>query len=61
MLVMQLLRCMNPPGAATALAPVITPLNADSFSYFFLLSPVMLNVLLMVIISILLNKLFRIT
>jgi CBS domain-containing membrane protein len=58
-LLMQLLRCMNPPGAATALAPVVAPLNSDLFSNYFILAPVTINVLVMLLFSLLIHWLFR--
>ncbi len=60
MLSMQVFRCMNPPGAATALAPVIALPYPDSFSYYLMLPPIMMNVVLLVVISGLFNRLLRI-
>ncbi len=51
MLSMQVFRCMNPPGAATALAPVIALPYPDSFSYYLMLPPIMMNVAVLILIS----------
>lgn len=59
MLMMGLLRCMNPPGAATALAPILSQHQQSSFEAYFILLPLMLNVVLLVIFSALINKLVR--
>ncbi|CAG7856510.1 hypothetical protein MCAMS1_01022 [biofilm metagenome] len=59
MLIMQLLRCMNPPGAATALAPLMSPTHADSLHYYLLLSTVMVNAILLVLLSAFINRLLR--
>lgn len=61
MLTMQVFRCMNPPGAATALAPIIALPYPDSFSYYLMLPPIMMNVVLLVVISGLFNRLLRMT
>jgi CBS domain-containing membrane protein len=61
MLSMQVFRCMNPPGAATALAPVIALPYPDSFSYYLILPAIMINVAVLVVISGLINRLLRIT
>ncbi|MDD4915310.1 MAG: HPP family protein [Methylococcales bacterium] len=59
-LLMQMLRCLHPPGAATALAPVLgggdaAPAPLPDFG--FLLVPVGVNVLCMLIIALLINRL----
>ncbi len=46
------LRCLHPPGAATALAPVLAGIT----SYHFVLMPVGLNVLVMLGMAIVLNR-----
>jgi CBS domain-containing membrane protein len=55
-LIMLLLRCLHPPGSATALAPVLAgePLTALGFD--FVLFPVAVNVGLMLIMSLLINR-----
>ncbi len=51
-LAMLLLRCLHPPGAATALAPVLAGIS----SYHFVLVPVGINVLVMLGMAIVLNR-----
>jgi CBS domain-containing membrane protein len=52
-LVMLLLRCLHPPGAATALMPIIAghPMN-----YSFVLMPVGINVAIMLVMAIVINR-----
>lgn len=51
---MLVLRCLHPPGAATALTPVLSPIPVN---YGFILYPVAINVLLFFIIAVILNRL----
>ncbi|MEI7995266.1 MAG: HPP family protein [Methylococcaceae bacterium] len=55
-LAMLLLRCLHPPGAATALTPIIAgdPVGFDSYS--FVLTPVGINVAIMLIMAIAINR-----
>ena len=53
---MLLLRCLHPPGAATALAPVMAGDSITSLGYQFVLMPVGLNVLTMLVLAILINR-----
>jgi CBS domain-containing membrane protein len=55
-LAMLLLRCLHPPGAATALTPIIAgdPVGFDSYS--FVLTPVGINVVIMLIMAIAINR-----
>ena len=55
-LAMLLLRCLHPPGAATALAPVLAGDAVASLGYGFVLMPVGLNVALMLVLSIAINR-----
>jgi CBS domain-containing membrane protein len=50
---MLVLRCLHPPGAATALAPVVAVTPPD---YSFVLFPVAINVLIMLAMAIMLNR-----
>jgi CBS domain-containing membrane protein len=50
---MLVLRCLHPPGAATALAPVVAATPPD---YSFVLFPVGMNVLIMLAMAIMLNR-----
>ncbi|MDX3774193.1 HPP family protein [Chromatiaceae bacterium AAb-1] len=53
---MYLFECMHPPGGATALVPVIAS-TEQLLGYDFLLYPVALNVLVMLAVSLILNRL----
>ncbi|MGZ5611938.1 MAG: HPP family protein [Methylobacter sp.] len=55
-LVMLLLRCLHPPGAATALTPVMAGNSITSLGYGFVLMPVALNVAIMLILAIAINR-----
>jgi CBS domain-containing membrane protein len=52
-LVMLLLRCLHPPGAATAIAPILA---GSSLDYGFVLIPVGLNALIMLLMAIVINR-----
>ncbi|GFO71212.1 CBS domain-containing membrane protein [Bathymodiolus japonicus methanotrophic gill symbiont] len=54
-LLMLLLRCLHPPATATALAPVMSE-NISELGYSFLLIPVGINVGLMVLLAIIINR-----
>jgi CBS domain-containing membrane protein len=56
-LLMLLLRCLHPPGAATALASLHNTVNADLPDFSFLLMPVGINVVIMLMIALLVNRL----
>lgn len=56
-LLMLLLRCLHPPGAATALASLQNTVNADLPDFSFLLMPVGINVVIMLMIALLVNRL----
>jgi CBS domain-containing membrane protein len=53
---MLLLRCLHPPGAATALTPVMAGDPITSLGYGFVLMPVGLNVVIMLILAIAFNR-----
>ncbi len=53
---MLLLRCLHPPGAATALAPVLSGDIIDSLGYGFVLMPVGLNASIMLVMAIVINR-----
>ena len=55
-LVMLLLRCLHPPGAATAIAPIIGGDPIGSLGYSFVLMPVGLNVAIMLVMAIVINR-----
>ncbi len=52
-LAMLLLRCLHPPGAATALTPVI---SGDLADYSFVLMPVGINVAVMLLMAVAINR-----
>lgn len=56
-LVMLLFRCLHPPGAATALTPIMAGDPITSLGYGFVLMPVGLNVVIMLIMAIAINRL----
>lgn len=55
-LVMLILRCLHPPATATALAPVMAGDSITSLGYSFMLVPVGINVALMIILSVIINR-----
>lgn len=50
------LRCLHPPGAATALAPVLGGAPLIALGYEFILTPVAFNVVIMLILVIAINR-----
>lgn len=54
--VMLLLRCLHPPGAATAIAPILASTPVSSLDYNFVLMPVGLNVAIMLVMAIMINR-----
>ncbi|QPK63345.1 HPP family protein [Methylomonas sp. LL1] len=56
-LMMLILRCLHPPGAATALAPVLNAEQTPMPDLDFLLNPVGINVLIMLMLTWLINRL----
>lgn len=55
-LAMLLLRCLHPPGAATAMAPILAGTSISSLGYGFVLMPVGLNVAIMLVMTIAINR-----
>lgn len=55
-LAMLCLRCLHPPGAATALAPVLGGASFLTLGYEFVLMPVLINVLVMLIVVVIINR-----
>ena len=55
-LVMLLLRCLHPPGAATALTPIMAGGLVTSHGYGFVLMPVSINVAIMLVMAIVVNR-----
>ncbi|MDD5632417.1 MAG: HPP family protein [Methylococcales bacterium] len=53
---MLLLRCLHPPAAATALTPIIAGNHASFINYSFALMPVGINVAIMLIMGIAINR-----
>ncbi|MFN2348919.1 MAG: HPP family protein [Thioalkalivibrio sp.] len=56
---MHLLRCIHPPGGATALASALGGTTVYGMGYGFVLAPVMLNVVILFCIAVLANYPFR--
>jgi CBS domain-containing membrane protein len=54
--VMQITKTMHPPGGATALIAVIGSAKIKSFGYFYVLSPVLSGVLILLIIALIVNN-----
>lgn len=55
---MHILKCLHPPGGATALLAVIGGEQITSLGYNYLLFPVLLNVLVLILIASIFNYLF---
>ena len=55
---MHYLRCIHPPGGATALAAVIGGDATHALGYQFVITPVLLNVLVMLVVAVIFNYLF---
>ena len=58
-LIMLVFRCLHPPGAATALTPVMAGDPITSLGYGFVLMPVGVNVAIMLILAIVINRWLR--
>lgn len=55
--VMQILRCLHPPGGALALLPVLGDASVHDLGYRFVLQPVALNVLILLLLGFIINNL----
>lgn len=55
---MHYLRCVHPPGGATALTAVIGGADVHALGYLFLLTPILVNVAALLIAAVLFNSLF---
>lgn len=56
--IMHALKCIHPPGGATALAAVIGGPGIINLGYFYVLNPILINTIVIFIIAILFNRLF---
>jgi len=56
---MYYLRCIHPPGGATALAAVIGGANIDALGYQYVVTPILINALLLVSLAIIINFAFK--
>ena len=56
---MHLLRCIHPPGGATALAAVVGGAEVQSLGYHYMVTPVLLNVSVILLVAFLFNYPFR--
>lgn len=57
LLAMYYLRCLHPPGGATALLAVIGDQRIHSMGYHFIVMPVLINVAILMCVSLLINRL----
>jgi CBS-domain-containing membrane protein len=55
---MYYLRCIHPPGGATALTAVLGGATVHAMGYFFVLVPVLLNVMVLLVAAVVVNALF---
>ncbi len=55
---MYYLKCIHPPGGATALSAVIGGSTTDQLGYQFVITPVLLNVIVILVVAVLFNYLF---
>ena len=55
--VMQLLRCLHPPGGALALLPLLGGASVHELGYSFVLEPVALNLLILLVLGFVINNL----
>lgn len=55
---MYYLRCIHPPGGATALSAVVAGADVQELGYLFVITPVMLNAITILLIGILFNSFF---
>ena len=55
-LMMLVMRCLHPPGAATSLTPVMAGTSITSLGYSFVLVPVAVNVMTMLLLAIIINR-----
>ncbi len=55
-LLMLLLRCLHPPGAATALTPVMAGQAVSDLGYSFVIIPVAINIISMLLLAIIINR-----
>lgn len=56
---MYYLRCVHPPGGATALTAVVAGSGVHQLGYYYLLTPVLINVLVILFVAVLFNFWFR--
>lgn len=56
---MYYLHCIHPPGGATALAAVIGGESIQQLGYHYLLTPVLINVVAILVVAVLFNALFQ--
>ena len=55
-LIMLLMRCLHPPGAATSLTPIMAGTSITSLGYSFVLVPVAVNVVTLLLLAIVVNR-----
>jgi CBS-domain-containing membrane protein len=55
---MHYLRCIHPPGGATALTAVVGGVNIQTLGYQYVITPVLLNVMILLVVAIVVNYFF---
>jgi len=58
-LVMYYLRCIHPPGGATALAAVVGGPNIHALGYQYVVAPILINAVLLLLLAIIINFMFK--
>jgi CBS domain-containing membrane protein len=56
LLLMQIFRCLHPPGGALALIPLLGNDSVHALGYGFVLQPVLANVLILIVLGLLINN-----
>jgi len=55
---MHYLRCLHPPGGATALSAILGNEKVHALGYYYIITPVLINVGIILLVAILINNLF---
>ena len=58
---MHYLRCIHPPGGATALAAVIGGSEINALGYHYLIMPILINVLAILLLAVFFNAFLELT
>jgi CBS domain-containing membrane protein len=57
LLLMQVFRCLHPPGGAMSLLPLLGDASVHELGYGFVLQPVLMNILILLVIGLIVNNL----